>query len=70
MSSKWMTSHGVDCAAVLKNILAVDEILCLYEKPQLSIMPKSTSEQNGFSLPHWLIEESFDECEYSLFNIS
>jgi hypothetical protein len=54
----------------VKNILAVDEILCLYEKPQLSIMPKSTSEQNGFSLPHWLIEESFDECEYSLFNIS
>jgi hypothetical protein len=70
MSSKWMTSHGVDCAAVVKNILAVDEILCLYEKPQHSIMPKSTSEQNGFSLPHWLIEESFDECEYSLFNIS
>ena len=24
MSSKWMTSHGVDCAAVVKNILAVD----------------------------------------------
>lgn len=69
MSSKWMTSHGVDCAAVVKNILAVDEMLCVYERPQLSIMPKSTPEHSGFSLPQWLIEESFHECEYSPFSL-
>ena len=69
-SSKWMTSHGVDCAAVVKNILAVDEILCMYERPELSITPKSAVEHNGISLPHWLIEESYHECEYSPFSIS
>ena len=60
ISSKWMTSHGVDCDAVVKNILAIDEVLSVYEMPHLSIMPKSISECD-FALPQWLIEESFHE---------
>jgi hypothetical protein len=70
ISSKWMTSHGVDYAAVVKNFLAVDEILCVYERPQLSITPKPASEHNEFALPQWLIEESYHECEYPSFKIS
>ncbi len=70
ISSKWMTSLGVDYAAVVKNYLAVDEILCAYERPQLSLTPKSASEHNEFTLPQWLIEESYDECEYYSFKIS
>lgn len=63
MSSKWISSHGVDGATVVKNALAVDEVLCIYEQPPPSITPK-TSPDNRLSLPQWFIEESFHECEY------
>ena len=61
MSAKWMTSHGVDGATIVRNNLAVDEILCAYERPQLHI----TSEISpSFSLPQWFVKESFHECEF------
>lgn len=58
ISAKWMTSHGVDGATIVRNNLAVDEILCAYERPQLHI----TSEISpSFSLPQWFVKESFHE---------
>jgi len=60
MSSKWLTSHGVDGAAIVRNNLAIDEILGSYERPQLSIKPKTIPER-GLSLPQWFVEESFYE---------
>jgi len=60
MSSKWMTSHGVDGAAIVGNNLAVDEILCSYERPQMPITPK-TSPDSGLTFPPWFVEESFHE---------
>lgn len=58
MSSKWMTTYGADGASVVKNALAVDEILCAYERP-------SSSPSSRLSLPKWFVEESFHECESS-----
>lgn len=63
MSSKWMTSHGVDGVTVLKNALAVDEILCMYEKenqPQPNVREISDSKSESL-LPRWFVEESFLE---------
>ena len=65
MSSKWITSHGVDGAAIVRNNLAVDEILCAYERPQVHITPKTSP---LLSLPQWFVEESFHECEYNFFH--
>jgi len=58
MSSKWMTSHGVDGAAIVRNNLAVDEVLCSYEIPQLQTLPNPSPR---ISLPQWFVEESFHE---------
>jgi len=72
MSSKWMTSYGVDGATWLRNALAVDEILCPYEKLDLSCdgsTEVSTSTSNEkcneqtLSFPNWFITESYLEYE-------
>ncbi len=69
MSGKWISSHGADVAAVVRNVLKVDEVLCAYEEPQLSITPnRDDTDESGFSLPQWFVEESFHECRYSLIN--
>eukprot|EP00985_Skeletonema_marinoi_P004924 scaffold2134_cov178-Skeletonema_marinoi.AAC.2 len=63
MSAKCMSSHGIDAFTVMKNSLAVDEILCSYEreyKPQIPVQPKLTP-STGLSLPHWFVEESLQE---------
>ena len=63
MSAKCMSSHGIDAFTVMKNSLAVDEILCSYEreyKPQIPAQPKLTP-STGLSLPHWFVEESLQE---------
>lgn len=63
MSSKWITSHGVDGITVLRNALAVDEIFCNYEgnlNALYSSKHVSTVESNA-KLPKWFIEESFFE---------
>lgn len=65
MSSKWMSSHGVDGSAVVRNSLAVDEILCAYEKPKLCTTPAASLEKK-LCLPQWFVEESFNECELFL----
>ena len=62
MSSKWMTTHGADGAAVMRNALAVDEVLGAYERPLTSLTPK-TSPSSRLSLPRWFVEESFHECK-------
>ena len=62
MSSKWMTSQGVGVDRVVKNILAVDEVLCSYERPQLP-NASTASPHSGLSLPTWFVEESFHECK-------
>ncbi len=66
ISSKWLTSHGVDGAAVVKNMFAVDEVLCAYEVSNQSTLANPIPNHAMASFPPWFIEESFNECEYSL----
>lgn len=77
ISSKWMSSYGIDGVTVLKNVLAVDEILCRYDdsrrnnvtsKPHKSIREAEQSmtspESSGANiLPKWFIEEAYAEYE-------
>ena len=63
MSSKWMTSHGVDETSGLKNMCAVDEVLCAYEHPKQSILASPTPDNNRVSFPQWFVAESFNECK-------
>jgi len=54
MSCKWTSSLGVDGVSMLRNVMAVDQILRRYEqapKPQ------------HLSLPDWFIEESYKEYD-------
>jgi len=63
MSSKWMTSHGVDGITVLRNALAVDEVFCNYEGNRHALYRTKhvdTAESNA-KLPKWFIEDSFFE---------
>ena len=63
ISSKCMTSHGVDAFASMKNSLAVDEVLCAYEsqsKPQILVQP-DLNPPTELSLPDWFVEESLRE---------
>lgn len=59
-----MTSYGVNDTAVVKNILAVDEVLCAYEHSKQYIQSTPNPCGNRLSLPQWFIEESFHECKF------
>ena len=64
MSAKWLSSQGVDPTKVVNNILAVDEVLCVYEEraQQLPATPRINPEAlSALPLPQWFIEESYNE---------
>jgi len=73
ISGKWMTSYGVDGVTWLKNVLAVDEILCSYEKPLLSETDELENSVGSVNLrksckhtvtfPTWFLKESYSEYE-------
>lgn len=54
LSCKWSSSLGVDGVSMLRNAMAVDQILRRYEQP---------SNTTHSSLPDWFIEESYKEYE-------
>ena len=56
--SKWMTSKGVDSTHVLENALKVDEILCSYEKS--NVTPPSPK---GLEVNLPFLKESYHEFE-------
>ena len=62
-SGKCMTSHGIDAFTVMKNSLAVDEILCAYEKDYTPRIPAQLKvpPSTGLSMPPWFVEESLQE---------
>ena len=59
ISSKWMTSLGVDGPIALKNVLAVDELLAAFERTS----QRENSRGCGHLLPSWFVEEAFSEYE-------
>jgi len=61
MSSKWMTSQGVDPAKVVDNVLAVDEVLCTYEQSLPPSLTPKTNQATINKLPQWFVEDSFNE---------
>ncbi len=63
MSSKWMTSYGVDGITVLRNSLAVDEVFCHYEGNTHSsdYTKQVCTVASDAQLPQWFVEESFIE---------
>ena len=64
MSSKWMTSKGVDGVTMKENVVLVDEILCTYNDESLSqttTSSPSSSLSTRISFPPWFVEESFLE---------
>lgn len=63
LSGKFMTSHGIDALTVMKNSLAVDEILCAYEKEYMPRIPAQLKvpPSIGLSMPPWFVKESLQE---------
>jgi hypothetical protein len=60
MSSKWVTSHGVDGNIAVNNTLVVDELLCCYSDFG-SKMTASDSSNAEHGFPEWFIREAFSE---------
>lgn len=60
MSSKWITSKGVDGVTAQENAMSVDEVVCAY-KDQMPKMTVPNSISRNVSFPRWFVEESFSE---------
>lgn len=71
MSSKWMSSHGIEGVTALRNAIAVDEILCAYEGSSNSnLVPYVNAQEEkkeekpvSLTLPKWFVEESYLEYQ-------
>lgn len=59
MSSKWMTSKGVDGVTVQENVMSFDEIVCAYKDylPKQALLNSLTETH----FPQWFVQESFLE---------
>jgi hypothetical protein len=53
LSPKWSTSYGIDSAAVIRNVLAVEELMTEY--------CNGTTPKTSFPLPDWFVKEAFEE---------
>jgi len=73
MSGKWVTGLGVDGVSVLRNVLATDEILSMYDfcngkVEEGNYAMKTSSQEDSLdnkreNIPKWFVREAFEEYE-------
>lgn len=58
ISSKWNSTYGTDGVSVVKNVMALDDVMELYTKRSQHIDPQSRT-----PFPKWFIAEAFSEYQ-------